>query len=113
NSGLSPGNDQYRISLMQADQAIFQRAFAITLSPGAAASVDVGRLEVYYPGAYELVLEEVGAPRISVSQVTVQVRQTVEPVFAPVVWGGFAMRLAALALVLEPYLPGRRAGGHP
>jgi len=82
----------------------------VSLSPGANASVDLGRLELYYPGAYELLLEEAGTPRIPVSQVTVQVRQNIETVFAPLVWSGVAMLIAGLALVLEPYLPGRRAG---
>src|SRR5262245_2965893 len=109
-AGLSPESDEYRITLMQADQTIFQHAFAIKLSPGANTSVDVGRLELYYPGAYELVLEETGSPRIPVSQVTVQVRQNIETLFAPLVWGGVAMLIAGLALVLEPYLPGRRTG---
>ena len=109
-SGASRASDEYRISLMQADQPVFQRAFEVSLSPGANASVDLGRLELYYPGAYELLLEEAGTPRIPVSQVTVQVRQNIETVFAPLVWSGVAMLIAGLALVLEPYLPGRRAG---
>jgi hypothetical protein len=112
-SGVSQGSDDYRISLMQADQPIFQRAFVVKLSPGANTSADVGRLELYYPGAYELVLEEAGTPRIPVSQVTVEVRQNVETVFLPLVWGGFAMLVAGLALVLEPYLPGRGARARP
>ena len=109
-SGGSKESDEYRLSLMQADQPVFQRVFAVKLSPGATARVDVGRLELYYPGAYELLLEEAGTPHTPVSQVTVEVRQNIETVFAPLVWGGVAMLIAGLALVLEPYLPGRRAG---
>jgi len=111
--GAPQASDEYRLSLMQADQPVFQRAFAVKLSSGANSSVDVGRLELYYPGAYEFLLEEAGTPRIPVSQVTVQVRQNIETVFAPLVWGGVAMLIAGLALVIEPYLPGRRAGWRP
>jgi hypothetical protein len=110
-AGASQGSDEYRVTLMQADQPIFQRAFVVKLSPGANTTVDAGRLELYYPGAYEFVLEEGGTPRIAVSQVTVQVRQNIETLFLPLVWGGIAMLVAGVALVLEPYLPGRRAGG--
>ena len=109
----SRGSDEYRLSLIQADQPVFQRAFVVDLSPGANASVDVGRLELYYPGAYELLVEEAGTPRIPVSQVTVQVRQNIETVFAPLVWVGIAMLIAGLALLIEPYVPGRRAGWRP
>lgn len=111
-SGGSQASDEYRITLMQADQPIFQRTFVVKLSADANTSMDVGRLALYYPGAYEFVLEEGGTPRIPISQVTVQVRQNIETLFLPLVWGGIAMLVAGLALVLEPYLPGRRAGGH-
>jgi len=110
-AGVAPASDEYRISLTQADQPVFQRAFVVKLSPGTNTTADVGRLELYYPGAYEVLLEEAGTPRVPLSQVTLQLRQNIETVFMPLVWGGVVMLVAGVALVLEPYLPGRRAGG--
>jgi len=37
--------------------------------------------------------------------VTLQVRKKIETLFLPVMWGGFALLVAGLALTLEPYLP--------
>jgi hypothetical protein len=106
--GSSDGSkapDEYQVTLLQADQPIFERSLLVKLAPGAKATVEAGRLELYYPGAYEFLLEEAGTPRVPVSRVTLEVRQRTETLFLPLVWGGFAMLVAGLALALEPYLP--------
>ena len=104
-SGASKATDEYQVRLLQSDQPIFQRSLLVTLAPGAKATVEAGRLELYYPGAYEFLLEEVGAPRVAVSRVTLEVRQKIETLLLPLMWGGFAMLVAGLAITLEPYLP--------
>ncbi len=100
--------DDYQIILLQADQTIFERALMVKLAPGTKASVESGRLSVYYPGAYEFLLQETGVPRVPVAQVTLEVRKKIETLFLPLMWGGLAMLIAGLAITLEPYLPRSR-----
>ena len=99
--------DEYQVTLLQSDQPIFERALAVKLAPGGKTSVETGRLEVYYPGTYEFLLQEMGAPRVPVSQVTLVVRKRIETLLLPLMWGGFAMLVAGIAVTLEPYLPRR------
>jgi len=103
-SGAPRATDEYQVTLLQSDQPIFERSLRVTLAPDAKATVEAGRLEVYYPGAYEFLLEEVGTPRVPVAQVRLQVKQKIETLFLPLMWGGFAMLVAGLAMTLEPYL---------
>jgi hypothetical protein len=100
--------DEYQITLLQSDQPIFERAVTVKLAPGGNAGVEAGRLEVYYPGAYEFLLQETGTPRVPVSQVTLEVRKKIETALLPLMWGGFAMLVVGLAISLEPYLPRNR-----
>jgi len=100
--------DEYQITLLQSDQPIFERAVTIKLAPGGKAGVEAGRLAVYYPGAYEFLLQETGTPRVPVSQVTLEVRKKIETALLPLMWGGFAMLVVGLAISLEPYLPRNR-----
>ena len=97
--------DEYQVTLLQSDQPIFERALAVKLAPGGKTSVETGRLEVYYPGAYEFLLQETGTPRVPTSQVTLVVRKKIETLLLPLMWGGFAMLVAGIAVTLEPYLP--------
>jgi hypothetical protein len=107
-SDAAKATDEYQITLLQSDQPIFERALAVKLAPGGKASVEAGRLAIYYPGAYEFLLQETGAPRVPVSQVTLEVRKKLETLFLPLMWGGLAMLVAGLAITLEPYLPRER-----
>jgi len=97
--------DEYQVTLMQSDQPIFERSLTVKLTPGGKTTAETSRLALYYPGAYEFLLQEAGTPRVPVSQVTLQVRKKIETLFLPVMWGGFALLVAGLALTLEPYLP--------
>ena len=97
--------DEYQVTLLQSDQPIFERSLALTLAPGGKTSVETSRLELYYPGDYAFLLQEAGAPRVPVSRVTLQVRKKIETLFLPLMWSGFALLVAGLALTLEPYLP--------
>jgi len=97
--------DEYQVTLLQSDQPIFERALAVKLAPGGKTSVETGKLEMYYPGAYEFLLQETGTPRVPASQVTLTVRKRIETLLLPLMWGGFAMLVAGVAVTLEPYLP--------
>jgi hypothetical protein len=80
-SDAARATDEYQITLLQSDQPIFERSLAVKLAPGGKASVEAGRLAIYYPGAYEFLLQETGAPRVAVSQVTLEVRNSSKPCF--------------------------------
>jgi hypothetical protein len=108
-SGASKAADEYQVTLLQSDQPIFERSLLVELAPGAKATVETGRLELYYPGAYEFLLEEAGTPRVPISRVTLEVRQKIDTLFLPLMWGGFAMLVAGLAVTLEPHLPRGRS----
>jgi hypothetical protein len=110
-SGLdaSKSTDEYQITLLQSDQPIFERSLTVNLAPGKRATVETSRLALYYPGAYEFLLHEAGTPRVPISQVTVQVRKKIETLFLPLLWSGFVLLVAGLAVTLEPYLPRSRS----
>ncbi len=107
-SDAPKSTDEYEVTLLQSDQPIFERSLAVKLAPGGKASVETGRLALYYPGAYEFLLQEAGTPRVPVSQVTLEVRKRIETLFLPLMWGGFVLLVVGLALTLEPYLPRSR-----
>jgi hypothetical protein len=104
-SDAPKSTDEYQVTLLQSDQPIFERSLAVKLAPGGKTSVETDRLEFYYPGDYTFLLQEAGAPRVPVSQVTLQLRKKIETLFLPLMWSGFALLVAGLALTLEPYLP--------
>lgn len=107
-SDTSAPTDEYQLTLLQSDQPIFERALMVKLAPAGKTSVETDRLAVYYPGAYDLLLQETGNPHIPVSQVTVEVRKKIEMAWLPLMWGGFALLVVGLAMTLEPYLPRNR-----
>jgi hypothetical protein len=104
-SDTPKSTDEYQITLLQSDQPIFERALVVRLAPGGKTSVETDRFAVYYPGAYELLLQETGAPRVPVSQVTLVVKKNIDTLLLPLMWGGLAMLVVGLAITLEPYLP--------
>jgi len=111
NSDAPQSTDQYQATLMQSDQPIFQRSLAVKLAPGGTTTVETDRLALHYPGAYEFLLQEAGAPHVVISQVTLRVRKKIETLFLPLVYSGFALLVVGLALTLEPYLPRSRLRG--
>lgn len=103
-SGAPKATDEYHVTLLQSDQPIFERSVAVSLAPGGKQRVEAGRLTLYYPGAYEFLLVEAGPPHAVISRVTLEVVKKIETPFLPLMWGGFALLVAGLAVTLEPYL---------
>jgi hypothetical protein len=101
-------SEEYAATLLQADQPILQRTVTVPAEPGTTRNIDVGSIEVYYPGSYTFILEGPDSPRLPASKVTVQVRQKIEPLSLPFFVGGRVVLVVGLALSLEPYLPRRR-----
>jgi hypothetical protein len=107
-SEVSNATDEYQVTLLQSDQPIFERALVVKLAPGGKTSVETNRLAIYYPGAYDFLLQEPGTPHVPVSQVTLEVRKKMQTLVLPLMWGGFALLVVGLAITLEPYLPRSR-----
>jgi hypothetical protein len=106
--GTPSAREEYQATLLQADQPILRRTFPLDPKAGTSEKVDVGSIEVYYPGSYTFILEGPNVPRVPVSRVRLQVQQKVEPPSLPFVMGGLVLLVVGLALALEPYLPRRR-----
>jgi len=105
----SKSTDNYEVTLLQSDQPIFERSLAVKLAPGSKATVETGKLALYYPGAYQFLLQEAGAPHVPVSQVRLQVRKHIKAPSLPLTASGLVLLVAGLALTLEPYIPRRRS----
>lgn len=106
-SAAAHANEEYAATLLQADQPILQRTQVVAAKPGTTRKIDVGSIEVYYPGSYTFILEGPASPRVPVAKVTVQVRQKIEPLSLPFFVGGLVVLVVGLALSLEPYVRGR------
>jgi len=70
--------------------------------------VDAGTFYVFYPGSYTLLVVGPDAPHTPISRVGVRLRKNLETPAMPVVWGGVIALVVGLALLIEPYLRGRR-----
>ena len=101
---VTQSTDEYQIAVLQSDLPIFQRTVQVKLARGTTRSVETDKLAVQYPGAYLFLLQEAGEPRVPVSRVTLQVRTKIEPLLLPLMWSGFALLAAGLAINLEAYL---------
>ena len=108
--GRSGDSDEYEATLLQGDQPILRRTLLVKAKPGGKRKVDVGSLEVYYPGSYVFLLEGPATPWAPVVQATLALRHKIETVFMPFVVAGAVLLVVGLALSLEPYLPGSRKG---
>jgi hypothetical protein len=107
-SAAARASEEYAATLLQADQPILQRTLTVDAESGTTRKLDVGSIEVYYPGSYTFILEGPDSPRVPVSKVTVQVRHKIEPLSLPFFVGGLVVLVVGLALSLQPYLRGRR-----
>ena len=105
---VSSESDEYEATLLQADQPILRRTLLVKGKAGGKRKIDVGSLEVYYPGSYVFLLEGPTAPQAPVAQVILALRHKVETVFMPFVVAGAVLLAVGLALSLEPYLRGSR-----
>lgn len=97
-------SNEYQLTVLQSDQPIFERTLQVDLPAGGQRSVETGGLTVYYPGAYSVLLQEVGTPSVPAAQVTVTVRTKIETALVPLLWAGAAMLVVGIAISLEPYL---------
>jgi hypothetical protein len=95
----SGATNEYQVSLMQGDSAVAERS--IKVKGRGNVSVALEPLQIYYPGSYLLVLEEVGTPPLAVSGVGLQVDTGVEKPKMWVAWSGLVLLVFGIGMVLR------------
>jgi len=95
----SGATNEYQVSLMQGDSAVAERS--IKVKGRGNVSVALEPLQIYYPGSYLLVLEEVGTPPLAVSGVGLQVDTGVERPKMWVAWSGLVLLVFGIGMVLR------------
>jgi len=68
--------NEYQVSLLQGDTSSVQRS--VRVKGRGSVTVTLAPLQIFYPGSYVLVLEEVGMPALAVSGVSLQIDTDVE-----------------------------------
>jgi len=91
--------NEYQVSLMQGDSGVAERS--IKVKGRGNVSVALEPLQIYYPGSYLLVLEEVGTPPLAVSGVGLQVDTGVEKPKMWVAWSGLVLLVFGIGMVLR------------
>ena len=100
-------HNSYQLSLLQGDLAILERSLQVTGSGKETATT--GTFEIFHPGNYVLLLEEVGTPPLGVSGVTLEVMTHVEKPRMWVAWTGLGLMGAGVVVVLRNALRKSRA----
>jgi hypothetical protein len=95
----SGATNEYQVSLMQGDSGVAERS--IKVKGRGNVSVALEPLQIYYPGSYLLVLEEVGTPPLAVSGVGLQVDTGVEKPKMWVAWSGLVLLVFGIGMVLR------------
>ena len=95
----SGATNEYQVSLMQGDSGVAERS--IKVKGRGKVSVALEPLQIYYPGSYLLVLEEVGTPPLAVSGVGLQVDTGVEKPKMWVAWSGLVLLVFGIGMVLR------------
>jgi hypothetical protein len=97
-----PGENGYLATLFAFDHPLLQRELAVAVKAGSSTSAAVATLPVHEPAGHVFVLEEVGRPASAISHVTLTAYQGVERLVASLAWGGVAMLLAVVVLLVYP-----------
>jgi len=98
--------NEYQMSLLQGDTGVAERS--IKVRGRGKISVVLDPLQIFYPGSYLLVLEEVGTPALAVSGVGLQIDTGVERPKMWIAWSGLVLLVCGIALLLRDALARRR-----
>ena len=94
----SEATNEYQVSLLQGDTGIAERS--IKVRGRGKVDIALDPLQIFYPGGYVLVLEEVGAPPLTVSGVSLQVDTGVEKPKMWIAWSGYVLLVLGVAVLL-------------
>jgi hypothetical protein len=91
--------NHYQVSLLQGDTSVAARSIQITGRGNVA--VALAPLQIFYPGAYVLVLEEVGTPPLAVSGVILEIESGVEKPAMWIAWSGLVMLVVGIGIIIR------------
>ena len=98
-STATGATSNYHVSLLQGDTGVAERSIQVTGRGNV--TVAVGPLQIFYPGSYLLVLEEVGAPPLSVSGVSLQIETGAEKPKMWIAWSGLVLLVFGAGILVR------------
>jgi hypothetical protein len=97
--GASDATNEYQVSLLQGDTGIAERSIKVRGRGKVEEALDP--LQIFYPGGYVLVLEEVGTPPLAVSGVSLQIDTGVEKPKMWIAWSGLVLLVFGVGILLR------------
>jgi len=91
--------NDYQVSLLQGDTGVAERS--IQVKGRGNVSVALNPLQIFYPGDYLLVLEEVGTPPLTVSGVSLQIETGVEKPKMWIAWSGLVLLVFGVGILVR------------
>lgn len=91
--------NHYHVSLLQGDIGTIGRSIQVKGQGDVAVALEP--IQIFYPGSYVLVLEEVGAPPLTVSGVSLQVDTNVEKPTMWIAWSGMALLVFGVGILVR------------
>lgn len=91
--------NHYQVSLLQGDAGVAERG--IQVKGRGNVVVALNPLQIFYPGSYLLVLEEVGTPPLMVSGVSLQIETGVEKPEMWIAWSGLVMLVLGVGILVR------------
>jgi len=89
----------YQVSLLQGDTGGAERS--IQVKGRGKVTVALAPLEIFYPGSYLLVLEEVGTPPLTISSVSLQIESGVEKPKMWIAWSGLVLLVFGVGILVR------------
>ncbi|MBC8008319.1 MAG: hypothetical protein H7X76_09765 [Prolixibacteraceae bacterium] len=106
-SVAADATNEYQVSLLQGDSGGIHRS--IQVRGRGKITVTPDPLEIFFPGSYVLVLEEVGTPTLTVSGVSVRIDTDVQKPTKGIVWSGLVLLVFGIGiLVRDAIMPARK-----
>lgn len=91
--------NDYQVSLLQGDTGVAERS--IQVKGRGNVTVALNPLQIFYPGSYLLVLEEVGTPPLTVSGVSLQIESGVEKPKMWIAWSGLVLLVFGVGILVR------------
>ena len=91
--------NNYQVSLLQGDTGVAERS--IQVKGRGNVTVAPAPLQIFYPGSYLLVLEELGTPPLAVSGVSLQIDTGVEKPKMWIAWSGLVLLAFGAGLLVR------------
>ena len=107
-SAVADATNNYQVSLLQGDTGVAERS--IQVKGRGNVTVALAPLQIFYPGSYVLVLEEVGTPPLPVSGVSLQIDTGVEKPEMWVAWSGLVLLVFGVGILVRDAIVQVRKG---